>query len=171
MRHRCRDSLQGAGAAGPGQSLAAWRRGCAHLVEPSAGGRESAGCGARRRGGPSSPAIFRDLTTSPRITMLYKLVLPGPIDDLSEVRVLEWHGSPETVFNPGDPPMVELDTHKAVVEMRASSKTVLRRILIAAGEVAASRRTTRHSQRQCRMSRCPIAPEQLAQSSVTYEMV
>ncbi|HEX2789661.1 MAG TPA: lipoyl domain-containing protein [Steroidobacteraceae bacterium] len=101
--------------------------------------------------------------------MLYKLVLPGPIDDLSEVRVLEWHGSPDTEFNPGDL-MVELDTHKAVVEMRASSKTVLRRILIAAGEwqqVGAPLAILSDSADES----LPERAEQLAQSSVTYEMV
>ena len=65
--------------------------------------------------------------------MLYKLILPGPIEDLAEVRVLEWHGEPGKEFNAGDL-VVELDTHKAVVEMRASSKATLRRILVAAGE-------------------------------------
>ena len=101
--------------------------------------------------------------------MLYKLVLPGPIDDLSEVRVLEWHGSPETEFNSGDL-MVELDTHKAVVEMRASSKTVLRRILVAAGEwqqVGEPLAILSDSADEP----LPDRAEQLAQSSVTYEMV
>jgi pyruvate/2-oxoglutarate dehydrogenase complex dihydrolipoamide acyltransferase (E2) component len=101
--------------------------------------------------------------------MLYKLVLPGPIDDLSEVRVLEWHGLPGTQFNPGDL-VVELDTHKAVVEMRASSKTVLRRILIASGEwqqVGEPLAILSDSADEP----LPDRTEDLAQSSVTYEMV
>jgi pyruvate/2-oxoglutarate dehydrogenase complex dihydrolipoamide acyltransferase (E2) component len=101
--------------------------------------------------------------------MLYKLVLPGPIDDLSEVRVLEWHGSTGARFNPGDL-VVELDTHKAVVEMRASSTTVLRSILVAAGEwqqVGAPLAILSDSADEP----LPDSAENLAQSSATYEMV
>jgi pyruvate/2-oxoglutarate dehydrogenase complex dihydrolipoamide acyltransferase (E2) component len=101
--------------------------------------------------------------------MLYKLLLPGPIVDLSEVRVLEWHGSSGTQFNPGDL-MLELDTHKAVVEMRASSKTVLRKILIEPGEwqrVGEPLAIVSDSADEP----LPDRAEDLAQSSATYEMV
>jgi pyruvate/2-oxoglutarate dehydrogenase complex dihydrolipoamide acyltransferase (E2) component len=95
--------------------------------------------------------------------------LPGPIVDLSEVRVLEWHGSPGTQFNPGDL-VVELDTHKAVVEMRASSKTVLRKILVEAGEwqrVGEPLAIVSDSADEP----VPERAEDLPQSSATYEMV
>jgi pyruvate/2-oxoglutarate dehydrogenase complex dihydrolipoamide acyltransferase (E2) component len=101
--------------------------------------------------------------------MLYKLVLPGPIEDLTELRVLEWHGEPGTQFQ-ADELMVELDTHKAVVEIRASSKTVLRRILVAPGE------WQRVGEPLAILSDSadeplPESADDLMQSSATYEMI
>ncbi|HEY3732109.1 MAG TPA: lipoyl domain-containing protein [Steroidobacteraceae bacterium] len=101
--------------------------------------------------------------------MLYKLLLPGPIADLSEVRVLEWHGSPGTQFHAGDL-VVELDTHKAVVEMRASSHIVLRKILIEPGDwqrVGEPLAIVSDSADEP----LPERAEDLAQASATYEMV
>jgi pyruvate/2-oxoglutarate dehydrogenase complex dihydrolipoamide acyltransferase (E2) component len=65
--------------------------------------------------------------------MIYQLVVPGPIEDVEEMRVLEWHGAPGTVFAAGEL-MVELETHKALVEVRAHHAGILREILCAAGE-------------------------------------
>lgn len=65
--------------------------------------------------------------------MLYKLTVPGPIEDVEEVRVLEWHGGPGHVFAPGDL-VVELETHKALVEVRAGQPGVLRRIICRPGD-------------------------------------
>ena len=65
--------------------------------------------------------------------MIYKLAVPGPIEDVEELRVLEWHGTPGTAFAKGAM-IVELETHKAVVEVRAGRAGVLRQILCAAGE-------------------------------------
>ena len=42
------------------------------------------------------------------------------------MRVLEWHGAPGHRFAPGDL-IVELETHKAVIEGRAGQAGVLRR--------------------------------------------
>jgi pyruvate/2-oxoglutarate dehydrogenase complex dihydrolipoamide acyltransferase (E2) component len=101
--------------------------------------------------------------------MIYKLLLPGPIADLSEVRVLEWHGTPGTRFNAGEL-VVELDTHKAVVEMRASSQIVLRKILIEPGEwqrVGEPLAIVSDSADEP----LPERAEDLAQASATYEMV
>lgn len=64
--------------------------------------------------------------------MIYKLVVPGPIEDVEEVRVLEWHGAPGRVFAVGDL-IVELETYKAVVEVRAGQPGILRKILCDAG--------------------------------------
>ena len=64
--------------------------------------------------------------------MIYKLEVPGPIEDVEEVRVLEWHGAAGRVFEPGEL-IVELETHKAVVEVRAGQRGVLRRVLCEAG--------------------------------------
>ena len=64
--------------------------------------------------------------------MLYQLAVPGPIEDVEEVRVLEWHGGPGTAFAAGAM-AVELETHKAVVEVRLGRPAVLRRVVCAEG--------------------------------------
>lgn len=64
--------------------------------------------------------------------MITKLIVPGPIEDVEELRVLEWHGAPGRAFAAGEL-VVELETHKAVVEVRAARAGVLRRILCEAG--------------------------------------
>jgi pyruvate/2-oxoglutarate dehydrogenase complex dihydrolipoamide acyltransferase (E2) component len=64
--------------------------------------------------------------------MIYKLVVPGPIEDVEEVRILEWHGEPGRSYAPGEL-IVELETYKAVVEVRAGQPGTLRRILCEAG--------------------------------------
>src|ERR1019366_1375701 len=50
--------------------------------------------------------------------MLWKLVVPGPIEDVDELRILEWQGEIGRRFDKGAL-IVELETHKAVVEVRA----------------------------------------------------
>jgi pyruvate/2-oxoglutarate dehydrogenase complex dihydrolipoamide acyltransferase (E2) component len=65
--------------------------------------------------------------------MIYALSVPGPIEDVEEVRVLEWHGDIGKAFGTGDL-MVELETDKALVEVRASQPGVLRRVLSAEGD-------------------------------------
>jgi pyruvate/2-oxoglutarate dehydrogenase complex dihydrolipoamide acyltransferase (E2) component len=65
--------------------------------------------------------------------MIYTLTVPGPIEDVEEVRVLEWHGEVGRAFAAGEL-MVELETHKALVEVRAGQGGVLRQILCAAGD-------------------------------------
>jgi pyruvate/2-oxoglutarate dehydrogenase complex dihydrolipoamide acyltransferase (E2) component len=64
--------------------------------------------------------------------MIYKLIVPGPIKDVEEVRVLEWHGDIGRGFRPGEL-IVELETYKAVVEVCAGQPGTLRRILCAPG--------------------------------------
>ena len=64
--------------------------------------------------------------------MIYFLAVPGPIEDVEEVRVLEWHGAPGDAFAPGEL-IVELETHKAIIEVRAARPGVLRQILCAVG--------------------------------------
>jgi pyruvate/2-oxoglutarate dehydrogenase complex dihydrolipoamide acyltransferase (E2) component len=65
--------------------------------------------------------------------MIYSLTVPGPIEEVEEVRVLEWHGAVGRTFAAGEL-MVELETHKALVEVRAGEPGVLRLILSAAGD-------------------------------------
>jgi pyruvate/2-oxoglutarate dehydrogenase complex dihydrolipoamide acyltransferase (E2) component len=63
--------------------------------------------------------------------MFYKISVP-PVADVEEIRVLEWHGDVGHRFNPGDL-VVELETHKAIVEVRAGQPGVLRKIMSDAG--------------------------------------
>jgi pyruvate/2-oxoglutarate dehydrogenase complex dihydrolipoamide acyltransferase (E2) component len=63
--------------------------------------------------------------------MFYKISVP-PVADVEEIRVLEWHGEPGHQFSAGDL-VVELETHKAIVEVRAGQDGVLRKILSNAG--------------------------------------
>jgi pyruvate/2-oxoglutarate dehydrogenase complex dihydrolipoamide acyltransferase (E2) component len=65
--------------------------------------------------------------------MIYRLSVPAAVPGVEEVRILEWHGEPGTVFAPGDL-IVELETHKAVVEARAGQPGILREIKSAAGD-------------------------------------
>ncbi|HVO88734.1 MAG TPA: lipoyl domain-containing protein [Casimicrobiaceae bacterium] len=65
--------------------------------------------------------------------MIYQLLVPGPIEDVEELRVLQWHGEVGHFFHPGDM-IVELETHKAVVEVRAARDGILREIVCRAGD-------------------------------------
>lgn len=65
--------------------------------------------------------------------MIYALEVPGPIADVEQIRVLEWHGEVGQAFEP-DELVVELETHKALVEVRAGQAGILRRILAEAGD-------------------------------------
>lgn len=64
--------------------------------------------------------------------MIYRLVVPGPIEDVEEVRVLEWHRT-EGQSIETDQLLVELETHKAVVEVRPLRPACLRRVFCNAG--------------------------------------
>jgi pyruvate/2-oxoglutarate dehydrogenase complex dihydrolipoamide acyltransferase (E2) component len=65
--------------------------------------------------------------------MLYKLVVPrSEGQEESEVRVLEWHKAEGDPAEAGDL-LVELETGKALLEVRAPSRCVLRRALFEAG--------------------------------------
>ena len=65
--------------------------------------------------------------------MIYHLTVPQAVPGVEEIRVLEWHGQPGTTFQPGDL-IVELETHKAVVEARAGQRGVLREIKAGQGD-------------------------------------
>ncbi len=65
--------------------------------------------------------------------MIYQLSVPAAVPGVEEIRVLEWHGEPGTAFQPGDL-IVELETHKAVVEARAGQAGVLREIKAGPGD-------------------------------------
>jgi pyruvate/2-oxoglutarate dehydrogenase complex dihydrolipoamide acyltransferase (E2) component len=57
--------------------------------------------------------------------MIYYLTVHAAVPGVEEIRILEWHGEPGHSFAAGDL-IVELETHKAIVEVRASQNGVLR---------------------------------------------
>jgi pyruvate/2-oxoglutarate dehydrogenase complex dihydrolipoamide acyltransferase (E2) component len=63
--------------------------------------------------------------------MLYKISVPQ-VADVEEIRVLEWHREAGEAVEKGDL-LVELETHKAIVEVRAGQKGILRKILAESG--------------------------------------
>jgi pyruvate/2-oxoglutarate dehydrogenase complex dihydrolipoamide acyltransferase (E2) component len=65
--------------------------------------------------------------------MIYQLQVPGPVPDVEEVRLLEWRGKVGHAFSENEL-LVELETHKAVVEIRASRPGFLRTVLCDEGE-------------------------------------
>ena len=64
--------------------------------------------------------------------MIYMLAIPGPIEDVRELRVLEWHRTAGQAVEAGNL-VVELETHKAIVEIRAGQSGTLREVLVAEG--------------------------------------
>jgi len=62
----------------------------------------------------------------------YALVVGGTKEAV-DVRLLEWHVEPGASVAPGDL-IVELETHKVIVEVRAQQSGILRRIVCNAGE-------------------------------------
>ncbi len=65
--------------------------------------------------------------------MIYRLSVPATLEDVTSVRVLEWHGAPGSAITPGML-IVELETHKALIEVRAEQTGLLRRIDCGEGE-------------------------------------
>lgn len=65
--------------------------------------------------------------------MIYQLSVPAAVPGVNEIRILEWHGSPGTAFETGDL-LVELETHKAVVEVRAGQPGILRQLRAEPGD-------------------------------------
>ena len=65
--------------------------------------------------------------------MMYKLSVPAAVPGVDEIRILEWHGEPGAVFEKGDL-IVELETHKAVVEVRAGQAGILREVRAEPGD-------------------------------------
>ena len=65
--------------------------------------------------------------------MIYQLTVPAAVPGVEEIRILEWHKEPGAAIEPGDL-IVELETHKAIIEVRAGQTGVLRQILANAGD-------------------------------------
>lgn len=65
--------------------------------------------------------------------MIYRLAVPSTIEDNDAVRVLEWHVAPGDTVAPGAL-VVELETHKALIEVRAGQPGVIRALHRAEGD-------------------------------------
>ena len=65
--------------------------------------------------------------------MIYRLSVPGTIEHCDSVRILEWHKNPGETLETGDL-VLEMETHKALIEVRAGQPAVLRRIECPEGE-------------------------------------
>jgi len=65
--------------------------------------------------------------------MIYQLSVLAAVPGVEEIRVLEWHGTIGSPFSVGDM-IVELETHKAVVEVRAGQQGILRDIRAEPGD-------------------------------------
>lgn len=65
--------------------------------------------------------------------MIYHLTVPAAVPGVEEIRVLEWRIEPGERVGP-DELIVELETHKAVIEVRANQSGVLRARLAEAGD-------------------------------------
>jgi pyruvate/2-oxoglutarate dehydrogenase complex dihydrolipoamide acyltransferase (E2) component len=65
--------------------------------------------------------------------VIYQLSVPAAVPGVDEIRILEWHGESGTAFEAGDL-IVELETHKAVVEVRAGQPGILRELRAEPGE-------------------------------------
>jgi len=65
--------------------------------------------------------------------MIFQVTVPPIAEEVEEIRILEWHGEPGRAFRPGEL-LVEFETYKVLVEVRASQAGVLRRVLASAGD-------------------------------------
>jgi pyruvate/2-oxoglutarate dehydrogenase complex dihydrolipoamide acyltransferase (E2) component len=65
--------------------------------------------------------------------MIYQLTVPAAVPGVEEIRILEWHQEVGGTIAAGEL-LVELETHKAVIEVRAGQAGVLRQILAQPGD-------------------------------------
>ena len=65
--------------------------------------------------------------------MFYRLIIPKTLSDYNEVRLLEWHFSKGAKFEVGDL-LLEVETQKAIIEIRAQQAGILRKTYFEEGE-------------------------------------
>jgi pyruvate/2-oxoglutarate dehydrogenase complex dihydrolipoamide acyltransferase (E2) component len=65
--------------------------------------------------------------------LTYEFSVPKAVSGVDEIRVLEWHGDEGAAFDIGDL-IVELETHKAIIEVRAGQPGVLRMVHAGPGD-------------------------------------
>jgi pyruvate/2-oxoglutarate dehydrogenase complex dihydrolipoamide acyltransferase (E2) component len=65
--------------------------------------------------------------------MIYQLIVLAAVPGVEEIRILEWHKEAGAAIESGEL-IVELETHKAIIEVRAGQTAILRQILAKAGD-------------------------------------
>ena len=65
--------------------------------------------------------------------MIFQLTVPAAVPGVEEIRVLEWHLELGSAIATGEL-IVELETHKAIIEVRAGQAGFLRAILAQGGD-------------------------------------
>jgi pyruvate/2-oxoglutarate dehydrogenase complex dihydrolipoamide acyltransferase (E2) component len=65
--------------------------------------------------------------------MIYKLVVPPAVEGVEEFRILQWHKAEGDAIA-SDQLVVELETDKAIIEVRSARACVLRKIALSPGE-------------------------------------
>ncbi len=60
--------------------------------------------------------------------MIYQLAVPRSIDEVTELHVLQWHAAPDRPVTQGAL-LLELETHKVIVEIRAERDGFLRQVI------------------------------------------
>jgi pyruvate/2-oxoglutarate dehydrogenase complex dihydrolipoamide acyltransferase (E2) component len=65
--------------------------------------------------------------------MIYQLTVPAAVPGVEEIRILEWHKEAGAAIEAGEL-LVELETHKAIIEVRAAQPGILRQVLAQPGD-------------------------------------
>jgi len=65
--------------------------------------------------------------------MIFQITVPAAVPGVEEIRVLEWHVTLGSAIAAGDL-IVELETHKAIIEVRAGQAGFLLAILVQGGD-------------------------------------
>ena len=65
--------------------------------------------------------------------MLYRFILPRPIEEVEEFCILQWHRAEGEPYSAGDL-LVEVETQKSVLEVRTGAPGSLRRVLCREGD-------------------------------------
>src|SRR4051812_28565886 len=65
--------------------------------------------------------------------MVYRFILPSPTEEVEDFCVLEWHKKEGQSYQAGDL-LVEVETQKAIIEVRATAAGALRRVLCQPGD-------------------------------------
>jgi len=100
--------------------------------------------------------------------MIYQLSVPAAVPGVEEIRILEWHKEPGATVDVGEL-IVELETHKAIVEVRTGQAGILRQILAQSGDWLAIGRPLAVFSSDAN-EELPVDPSNAAQLSIEFEV-